>query len=213
MSVRFTYFVLVVLFYLQLSISYTYCHFYLWYSSAVIIRNPSDAAFTAILHTSILLLISQRTPLTAHFPFPHCFQSPVEVKKESPKLLWWEQTSRSDLYRRREHKVSGWKPSSGFVSKMRTRNQKLLSFKGPLRGWQAALWSPKPTAVPAWCEMDTCGPRACCICPQWLMITCAGLSTSCCPHEPLVVCQVVCIYDLGVNTSTSVCGTNGAHSV
>lgn len=73
------------------------------------------------------------------------------------------------------------------------KSQKLVCFKGLLRGWQPALWSPNPLPCQAGVKRTLVG-SACSVCPQLLMITCTGLSTSCCPHEPFVACQLVYMY-------------------
>lgn len=88
--------------------------------------------------------------------------------------------------------ISGWTFKGVCFKDENQKSQKLVCFKGLLRGWQTALWSPNLLPCQAGVKWTLVG-SACSICPQLLMITYAGLSTWCCPHEPLVTCQVVCI--------------------
>lgn len=77
---------------------------------------------------------------------------------------------------------------------MRSRNPRSwCASKDRCVVWQTALWSPDPLPCQAGVKWTLVG-SACSVCPQWLTITCTGLSTSCCPHEPLVACQLVCMF-------------------
>lgn len=89
--------------------------------------------------------------------------------------------------------------------------QKLICFKGAAAGWQTALWSPSPLPCQAGVKW-TLVSLACSICPQLLMITQTGLSTSCCPHESLVACQLAFMF-LVLILLRSMFGAYWTHSI
>lgn len=143
-------------------------------------------------HGNLCLAI---VPCDYTFPWaPLCYQSPVAMRKghwncydenKIPDQIFAGGESRNlrldlqgGLFQRWEPEIPEagvcaskgcWGVAAASVESLTRRRASLV--------WNGHLWS-----------------RACSICPQLLMITCPGLSTWCCPHEPLVSCQAVCMF-------------------
>lgn len=124
--------------------------------------------------------------VTSHFSLP-VLSKPSSSEKGSLKLVWCERNPRSDLYWRWEHTSHVGNLQGGLFQRWEPEIPEAGVLQRVAERWQAALLSPNPLPCQPGVKWTLVG-SACSICPQLLMITCTGLSTSCCPHEPAKLC-------------------------